>query len=109
MRPNGQREYVAVEPHMGRDEVVVFFGSTLTWLSGGEIACARHRVVRKTHEAPRFSAPYFLRPAPASDAATRFMLSMRARRRRKAGGLLGVLLRAAAPRPAAPPARVVYA
>ena len=39
LRPNGRREYVAVEPQMGRDEVVVFFGSTLTWLSGGAVAC----------------------------------------------------------------------
>ena len=37
LRPNGRREYVAVEPQMGRDEGVVFFGSTLTWLSGGAV------------------------------------------------------------------------
>ena len=105
LRPNGRREYVAVEPQMGRDEVVVFFGSTLTWLSGGAVACAPHRVVRRTNEPPRFSAPYFLRPAADSDAAHRFMLHVRTRRRRKQAGLLGVVLGARTPRPEPPPAR----
>ena len=105
LRPNGRREYVAVEPQMGRDEVVVFFGSTLTWLSGGAVACAPHRVVRRTNEPPRISAPYFLRPAADSDAAHRFMLHVRTRRRRKQAGLLGVVLGARTPRPEPPPAR----
>ena len=105
LRPNGRREYVAVEPQMGRDEVVVFFGSTLTWLSGGAVACAPHRVVRRTNEPPRLSAPYFLRPAADSDAAHRFMLHVRTRRRRKQAGLLGGVLGARTPRPEPPPAR----
>ena len=61
LRPNGRREYVAVEPQMGRDEVVVFFGSTLTWLRA-----ARSRARRTASCGGRTSHRDFRRPTTAA-------------------------------------------
>jgi isopenicillin N synthase-like dioxygenase len=66
-RPDGQggaarSRVVRPEAHMAPDELLLFAGDALSFLSRGRIPALVHWVEAPPGEAPRFSMPFFLRP-----------------------------------------------
>ena len=54
--------WVAVEPSMGRDELFLFGGSILAYVSGGQVPALVHRVCCSAR-GRRITAPFFFRPS----------------------------------------------
>ena len=73
-RGRGASEALRPEAHIGSDQLLLFAGDALSFLSGGRMPALVHWVDAPSGDEPRFSFPFFLRPrqdAHLNPASTR--------------------------------------